>query len=83
MKKRFLAGIFIFIAAVFLPPFILAPFVIIYAFTWSAVELIVLAAIVDFYFAGVSNWPYYTLAMGVIVISAELLKPYLSFVKQD
>lgn len=77
MKRLFAGAIIIFLTTT-VSPWLLLPFVLLHAFAWFAVELVVIAALIDAYFGILHPVPYYTLAAVVIVVLAEWLKPQLS-----
>ena len=63
----------------FLSPWALVPFVVVYAFRWHAYELLIAAACIDAYLGLGMGLPYYTLGTGCVLIVLEWLKPSLSF----
>jgi len=78
---RFLAGVGMLLAGIFLPSFILVPLAAIYALRWWAVELLFMGAAIDAYFGVVDSFPYYTSAAAFIVLTAEYAKKHLSIFK--
>lgn len=76
---RIICFLILLFASVFVPPWILIPFVAAYAFRFHAYELIVAAACIDAYLGLGMGAPYYTLGVSVIVVFFEWLKPSLSF----
>lgn len=63
------------------PLFLLALFA--YVFFWDGYELFLITIAVDSVF-GVGSYPYmYTTALAVILFSAALLRPYLSWYTTD
>jgi hypothetical protein len=77
------AGVFIVVALVglFMPIWFCILASLCYAFWWTGYELIVLGVLIDAQFGlGTSIFAYtYTLMLGAVVLSAESIKPYLSF----
>ncbi len=65
------------VTTVFLTPFFSLPLAAYYAYRYFALELIVLAFLIDTYFGRAAEWPLYTIAAFAIVLAAESAKRYL------
>ncbi|MEL6804238.1 MAG: hypothetical protein AAFO91_10695 [Bacteroidota bacterium] len=81
--KRIIASIVIIFLAVSVSPLILLPLAVLHAFSWFALELVIIGALIDAYFGGVQLMPYYTLAAMGLVAIAEWLKPRLLMYVQE
>lgn len=62
----------------FISPWFVLPLAALYSFFFFAPELIVFGALIDAYFR-YDTLPEYVIGASLIVIIAELTKPYLSF----
>jgi len=65
------------LVTVFVTRILALPLAAYYAYRYFAVELVVLAFLIDVYFGQASNWPFYTLSAFLIVFAAESAKRYL------
>ena len=65
------------LATIFVTPILAAPLAGYYAYRYFAIELVVLAFLLDTYFGQASLWPFYTLAAFLIVLAAESAKRFL------
>ncbi len=67
-------------SAAFLPVYLFAVAVLMYAFTYTAYELVLLAVFIDglYSFGHPYIIPYYTLAICFVLICAEWIKPHIS-----
>lgn len=61
----------------FVTPILAAPLAAYYAYRYFAIELVVLAFLIDAYFGQASEWPLYTIAAALMVLAAESAKRYL------
>lgn len=68
-----------FLASLFLAPWLLAPVAAVYALRFFAPELIVFGALIDSYFGHDGTLPIYVIGASLIVVVAEIVKPHLSF----
>jgi hypothetical protein len=76
---RILAFITLLIAALTtpLPFFLFCAFL--YMFLWTGFEVLVIAAFIDSIFGMTTTSFLYTISAGVLLASAEMLRPYLSW----
>jgi hypothetical protein len=69
----------VLLVAAALPTWVLACCALLYAFRYTAYELLFLAALIDSFY-GTGGWsvPYYTLVAAAALIFIEWLKPHIS-----
>ena len=79
MIYRLLYFLLLVILGLFVTPLISIPLVIYYAMRFYALELIVAGYVFDVYFGRVSDWPYYTIVLALLVFGIEIAKRYLMF----
>ncbi len=60
-----------------LPFFLFCAFL--YIFIWTGFEILIIAAFVDSVFGMTATSLLYTISVGILLLSAEVLRPYLSW----
>jgi hypothetical protein len=85
MIVRIFAFLVLLFLVVTLPTWLLAVCALIYAFRFTAYELIVVGACIDTYYGGgtLLYIPYYTFFSIAIVFIAEFIKPRISVYNED
>lgn len=79
MIIRLLLFIAVLLCAVVAPTWLLAALAVVYAFRYTAYELIFVAAAIDaFYGTGTHIVPYYTISFVLLLICIEWIKPRIS-----
>lgn len=71
---RVALAILLFLSAIFLPIWLVAPLAAVYAWYYFAIEIIFMATFIDAYFGVTTDWPYYTLFALVVVLASLYIK---------
>jgi hypothetical protein len=76
---RIISFLFLLVLSIFTPFPVFLFVALVYIFVWTGYELLVIAVFLDTLFGITTTSFLYTLSIGVLLLCAEVFRPYLSW----